>query len=223
MSRRPATARPACPVRSSQGCLALRQALRHQLREEILALPVPAFDRLIARLLQACGYQGVQVLGEAQSGGDLVACTSSGLSSTLTLVQAKQYVAPVSRRFVDELRGAMLRRGASQGLLLTTSAFYSPARTAAETACPLPVRLVEGEELLDLLLGHGLGVRPTPGGSLALDRGFFDRLMEEGCPGQAGQATPASSLSLKPCAMCGGHSEGDSEARSPFVPACPCR
>jgi restriction endonuclease Mrr len=172
----------------------VREQLRQQLLEQLLTLPVPAFGHLIAHLLRACGYEEVQVLagmsGGTQAGADLSASTSSGLSRSVTLVQAKQYRAPVSRRFVDELRGAMLRTGASQGLLLTTSTFYLPARRAVWKPCPLPVRLVDGRDLLDLLLKHGLGVTASATGRIKLDRRYFGRLRREHGEGSRPQQRP---------------------------------
>jgi len=176
VSRRPATSLSSGPYLDRlQG----HREVREQLLRELLALPVPAFDRLAARLLLECGYQTVQVLAEARGGADLLASASGGLCPARTLVQAKQYRAPVSRRFVDELRGAMLRHQAQQGLLVTTSTFFGPAYRAADLECALPVRLVDGEELLDLLLAKRLGVRASQGGRLALDREFFAALVQE--------------------------------------------
>ncbi len=173
----------------------LIEATRNRLREQLLQLSPSAFEHLIARLLEACGYGRVQLLnassGElpqslgfgrraAQTGGaDLRALSSNGLSHTMTLVQVKQYRIPVSRRFVDELRGAMLRTGAQQGLLLTTSSFYGPAYTAVhgEGAEGIaPVRLVDGEELLNLLIQHHLGVREIDSVYPQINLDFFDYL-----------------------------------------------
>jgi hypothetical protein len=170
------------------------EQLRQQLLKQLLTLPVPAFEHLIAHLLRACGYEEVQVLagmsGGTQAGADLSASASSGLSRSVTLVQAKQYRTPVSRRFVDELRGAMLRTGAPQGLLLTTSTFYLPARRAVWKPCPLPVRLVDGRELLDLLLKHDLGVTTSATGRIKLDRRYFGRLRREHETGPRPQQRP---------------------------------
>lgn len=153
--------------------------LREQLQEQLQTLPVAAFEHLIAQLLRRSGYAEVQVLGGSQGGADLSASTPSGLSQAVTLVQAKQYRAPVSRRFVDELRGAMLRTGAQQGVLLTTSTFYLPAYRAVWKAGPFPVRLVDGAKLIDLLLTHHLGVMPSARGHLKLDRAYFARIRRE--------------------------------------------
>ncbi len=94
-------------------------------------------------------------------------------------MQAKQYRRPVSRRFVDELRGAALRTGAQQGVLLTTSTFYLPAYRAVWKGCPLPVRLVDGSEMLDLLIAHDLGVITSARGRTKLDRKYFEDLRRE--------------------------------------------
>ncbi len=168
---------------------------RSQLREQLLHLSPSAFEQLIARLLEACGYGRVQLLSASSGelpqslgfarraaltgGADLRALSSNGLSRVMTLVQVKQYRTPVSRRFVDELRGAMLRTGAQQGLLLTTSSFYGPAYTAVhgEGAEGIaPVRLVDGEELLNLLLKHRLGVQEDDSVHPQVDFDLFERL-----------------------------------------------
>ncbi len=202
MSRRPATS---LSSRSYLQRLQAQEEVRVLLRQELLALPVPAFDRLVARLLLGCGYQTAQVLDEAQGGADLLASASGGLGSTRTLVQAKQYRAPVSRRFVDELRGAMLRHQAQQGLLVTTSTFFGPAYRAAELECALPVRLVDREEMLDLLLAQRLGVRASHAGRLTLDREFFAALVENppAEPVRVAHAEPSSGAACAN-ALCGG-------------------
>ena len=62
------------------------------------------------------------------------ALARTGVTAARIILQAKQYRRPVSRRFVDELRGTLLRLDARQGLLISTSTFSSVARLAAETA-----------------------------------------------------------------------------------------
>jgi hypothetical protein len=131
-----------------------------QLREQLLALPFPDFARCLARLLGRLGYEETRLMGvtegrgrNAYGGFDLQATSRHGLSRSLLLAQVKQYRRPVPRSFVDELRGAMLRLGAQQGILLTTATFSPAAREAAASAQhALPIRLVEGDELIRLLL-----------------------------------------------------------------------
>ena len=147
-----------------------KQRVREKLLEVLVMLNVSQFERCIAHLLHALEYDDVTIMrspdikrhshkGRNTHGGfDLAACSSS-FSSCLTLIQVKQYQRPVSRRFVDELRGAMLRQDAQQGLLITTSTFPVNAQISAQENQLLPIRLINGEQLVDLLFQHHLGVR----------------------------------------------------------------
>lgn len=98
---------------------------------------------------------------------------SGSLSSRRVIAQIKQYDAlAVHQRSVDELRGTGLRVGAAEALLITTSAFSRVVRKSA--AAPLsdgspvapvrlmdfaPVRLMDGDELIALLIRYHLGVK----------------------------------------------------------------
>jgi hypothetical protein len=64
---------------------------------------------------------------------------------------------------VDELRGTMLRLGAQQGLLVTTSTFAPATREAVSAAQhALPIRLIDGRELCALLARHGVEIGGYP-------------------------------------------------------------
>lgn len=165
-----------------------RSALDHKIREHIQGLTVVAYEQLIAQLLQSLGYSTIAVLrasnrqrrsrkGRNSHGGvDITARKSGGLSEDLILVQVKQYNRPVPRRFVDELRGAMLRQEARHGLLITTSTFSPVAYKAAHDDHIVPVHLLNGTGLIRLLIWHGLGVKRTRRGKLRFDRQFFQQL-----------------------------------------------
>jgi hypothetical protein len=133
-------------------------------RERLLALSFPEFARCIARLLERMGYRDVRLMGTTQGrnahgGLDLSATLPNDLTQALVAAQVKQYRGPVPRVCVDELRGTMLRLGAQQGLLVTTSSFAPAAREAASAAqFSLPVRLMDGGELAALLALHGVEI-----------------------------------------------------------------
>lgn len=177
----------------------------------IEGLSYGAFCLLLRRLLHRSGYSSVHPLGRLfrpdgaadgppppgdgfdpyrfnprHGGLDLAALSHTDLATSLTLVQAKQYKGPVPRRFVDELRGAMHRLGADQGLLVTTSHFSALARDAASQSHLRPVRLVDGPRLAALLSTRGLGV--TGPDRREPDAGYFEELEERarrlGWPGR---------------------------------------
>ena len=159
-----------------------------RLRAQLLNLSVGSYERLIAQVLRSVGYENVRVLrrpcasrhshkGRNRHGGfDLTALVSTEFSTQPVLVQVKQYQRPISRRFVDELRGALLRTQARQGLLITTSIFAPRAREAAREDHIGPIHLIDGAELGELLVRYRLGVGENRRGKLYLRKRFFRRL-----------------------------------------------
>ena len=149
-----------------------------QLRQRLLALDYPSFARCACKLLEALGYEEARLArrkmwkGYNRPGGggyDLEAVLPGGLMPRRVLIQLKQYDAPsIRQRNVDELRGACLRMGGAEALLITTSSFSrvvkasqaSGSQGVAEPENPqlVPVRLIDGQELLGLLIRCRLGV-----------------------------------------------------------------
>ena len=167
--------------------------LRQELRRTLLALPYRAFLQVGLHLLQTQGYSSVRPAGRSlwkghnRAGGwDAEAEVSGNPFGTLRcLVQAKQFDAlPVQQRSVDELRGTCLRAGAQQGLLLTLSTFSPVAQKAAEAQTTLPVRLVDGEALLTLLLDNHIGVVQNSQGRWHLNAFYFGLLRDKFGPQQ---------------------------------------
>ncbi len=76
----------------------------------------------------------------------------------------------------------MLRQGAQQGLLITTSTFPANARMSAQENALLPILLIDGEHLLDLFFRYSVGVKCKRGkhGLLwRIDGKFFHDLLPE--------------------------------------------
>ena len=159
-----------------------------KLQAQLLDLSIQGYEQLIAQVLRAVGYENVRILrdprpsrrshkGRNRHGGfDITALVSTEFNTQPVLVQVKQYERPISRRFVDELRGALLRTQARQGLLITTSTFAPRARQAASEDHIGPIHLIDGSGLHDLLVRHRLGVGENKRGKLYLQKRFFRRL-----------------------------------------------
>jgi len=158
-------------------------ALRRRLRERLLSLGYPAFEETVRELLLRMGYTDVRGAGRRfrrgrtlRGGMDLSATAETGVTRARLLLQAKQYERPVPRRFVDELSGACRRQGAWGGVLVATSRFSRAARLAASQGPSPRIRLLDGDELLSLLISYRIGLREDPAGRLALDTSYFDGL-----------------------------------------------
>lgn len=153
--------RPATGVNEPESRNVSQALLAH-----IQALSFQGYLYFLCALLQAMGYRDIEVKrrhwrGRTTRGGrDIEMSVTVGATRTRLLVQAKHYARPVQRRFVDELRGAMLRDGAQHGILITTSTFPRGAYAAAASKVA-PIRLIDGHELVKLCFRYRIGVRPS--------------------------------------------------------------
>ncbi|MBV9469366.1 MAG: metal-dependent hydrolase [Abitibacteriaceae bacterium] len=187
---KPTVPLPIIPVPSTPDlqATAANTRLQREVQQQLLRLSFPAFATLVQEVLKRSGYERVVVAGRLSPQGrilhggcDLKAYTRTDLETVVTAVQLKQYQEPVGRRFLDELRGAMLRLGAEQGLLITTSTFSPAVRKIARESEVAPVRLVDGSELTGLIIQHRLGLREQAG-RWRLDGSYFKELEQSACP-----------------------------------------
>lgn len=201
------------------------EPIRMLLRRRLLALDYHAFAQCLCLLLGKIGYEDAHLAGRKgwkgrnrDGGYDIAASLPAGVGSRKVIVQAKQFDAlPVFQRSVDELRGTCLRAGAAEALLITTSTFSSVVRQNTLQNAPqvAPVRLLDGEELLNLLLRHRIGVWEEPGATanepqrLGIDHAFFDELARPrtentGAENTRRGAKTRRSAESSPCPLCSG-------------------
>ncbi len=176
--------------------------LRHELRRRLLALPYRAFLQVAVHLLKEQGYTAARPTGRDQwkgrntaGGWDAEADFQAGALGTLRCIaQVKQFdTLVVAQRQVDELRGTCLRAGAHQAVLITLSTFSPPARKAAQANTSIaPVRLIDGNELLDMLVDTKLCLRRTQRGAWTLDEDYFARLKETSAKETSAKGTAVS-------------------------------
>ncbi len=74
-------------------------------------------------------------------------------------VQAKRWKQNVQRDIVQQVRGSLGTH--DQGLIITTSDYSSGAKEEAKRANAVPVALMNGEQLVALLVEHSIGVHHT--------------------------------------------------------------
>ena len=171
----------------------MNEQITQTLREELFSLSFHAYEECLRQLLVSLGYADVKLMGcragtrkTTHGGLDVQAYTEVGLTRLSIVAQVKQYREPVPRRFVDELRGAMLRAGAGQGILITTSTFSQAAKKAVAVDRTAPIRLIEGEELVSLLIQNRICAMTDSENGFTIDISAFERLRER-FPGQARQ------------------------------------
>lgn len=133
--------------------------VRQELHDRIRKLSASDFEQLARTLLISMGFQAVEVSGGSGDGGidvrgDMV---TGDVIRTRMAVQVKHWKKTVEPAVVREVRGSLGTH--EQGLIITSSTFSKSARQEAERANATPVGLMDGEQLVKLLIEHEIGVR----------------------------------------------------------------
>lgn len=130
--------------------------------EQVLELDAKEFEVLVGHLLTALGFEGSEVTGKTGDGG--VDATGelnvAGLAKVKVFVQAKRYQlnAKVPASTVRQLRQAIPFGG--QGAFITTADYQGAAtEVALEHGFPR-IGLINGRQLVDLLIEHWGDIPP---------------------------------------------------------------
>ena len=132
---------------------------RKELLKLIREMPPGDFEDTIGRLLASIGFEEVEVTCRSKDGGIDVRGTLvvGGVIKTRLAVQVKRWRQNIQSPVVQQVRGSL---GAhEQGLIITTSDFSKGAREEAERSDTTPVGLMNGEQLVELLVENNIGVR----------------------------------------------------------------
>ena len=135
------------------------EEVKSQLRQRLAELDPKLFEELIGELLAAVGYEDVEVTRYVRDGGIDVRATLTvgGLTKVPTAIQVKRWAKNVSSRTVRELRGALGPH--ERGLIITLSGFTRDAVADASAETRVPISLLNGDHLLDLLMEKEIGVK----------------------------------------------------------------
>jgi restriction system protein len=124
-------------------------------RANLALLTYEQFEHLIRQLFESMGYQARTTQRSHDGGVDVYAWRPDAVLGGIAIIQAKRYRRPIGRGPVHELYGLVIDKGASKGILVTTSRFTSGAEEAARGK---PIELYDGSYLRGLLQRH-MGLR----------------------------------------------------------------
>jgi restriction system protein len=146
----------------------------HVVLEQVLGLDDKEFEILVGHLLTALGFEGSEVIGKTGDGG--VDATGelnvANLAKVKVFVQAKRYKlgSRINGNTVKQLRQAIPFGG--QGAFITTADYqHSAADIALEPGFPR-IGLVNGRQLVDLLVEHWSDIPPAFQDRLGLKPGL---------------------------------------------------
>lgn len=140
----------------------LRATLASDLLERVTEQSPEFFEDVVLDVLQAMGYGGsrddaAERLGRSGDEGVDGVIREDTLGLDLIYVQAKKWANPVGRPEIQRFVGALHGQRASKGVFITTSSFSREAVTYADGVSPRVI-LVDGPELAELMIDHGVGV-----------------------------------------------------------------
>ncbi len=164
----------------SQRVEAINQKTRKELKALLHKMPPDRFEDLIGELLIALGFEEstVEITNYSNDGGIDVRgiLNAGGITEIVAAVQVKRWKKNVQARTVRTVRGSITTQ--EQGIIITTSGFSKGARVEANALGKVPISLVGGEQLLDLLFEHAIGVDKEEHTVYALDEEWWGELIE---------------------------------------------
>lgn len=145
--------------------------------EVVKAISPDAFERLCQRLLRESGFTDVKVEGKSGDGGidGRGIYKMNGLISTRVLFQSKRYKGSISSQQIREFKGTMSGR-AEKGIFITTGTFTREAKKEATRDGSVPIDLVDGQDIAELLKNLRLGLNVKTVEEIEVNKDWFNSL-----------------------------------------------
>lgn len=147
------------------------QKIRKKILKRLLMLSPNEFEELIAQLLAEIGFESIEVTKHSGDGGiDVRGVLQIGDVIRIRMaVQAKKWNQKhrVQSPIIQQVRGSLGVH--EQGLIITTSDFSKGAIQEASLSNKTPVALMNGEQLVALLVENNIGIRKNTHELIELD------------------------------------------------------
>lgn len=131
--------------------------VRKELQKRLLDMEWDAFEKLVARFLAEIGFE-IEVTDRIDGGVDVRGTlVVAGVIRIQLAVQVKKWKRNVQAPTVNQLRGSLGVH--EQGLIITTWGFSTGAREAAVRQNAVPVALMDGEQMVALLVDNEIGIK----------------------------------------------------------------
>lgn len=133
------------------------------------------FERLAQRILRSCGFTEVKVTKASGDGGidGTGKLRINGVFSFNVAFQCKRYKGAVGAPEVRDFRGS-LTKATEKAVLITTGTFTKAAREEASNQGKDQIDLIDGEELIDLIVQNKIGVAEEV--IYKIDENFFSNI-----------------------------------------------
>lgn len=139
--------------------------LASNLMDEVMKLSPTEFEKLVLKLLLKMGYgsgiDGAGIVTKASGDGGIDGIIKEDqLGFSSIYIQAKQWASgsTVGKPEIQKFAGALMGLKATKGLFITTAKYSAGAREYAEALHGSTIVLVDGDQLMRLMIRYNLGV-----------------------------------------------------------------
>jgi restriction system protein len=157
----------------------IRASVASQLLQRLRDEDPEFLEQTVLKLLHAMGYgsseDDLQHLGGSGDGGVDGVIKQDKFGLDQIYVQAKRYGSNVvGRPHIQNFVGALSGKHATRGVFITTSQFSSDAEEFAKNVPQYRIILIDGEDLVQLMIEHKVGVRVAQTLEIVeIDENFF--------------------------------------------------
>jgi len=158
----------------------VQSQFRKELRTILLKIHPQKFEELIRSLLEQMGFEETEAGPYINDKGVDVRGTlrTNALSEVKVAIQAKRWAHNVGSEVVRNLRGSLKVAESEQGIIISPSDFSASAKHEAAAEGKTPIRLINGEQLIDLLIQYNLGVNNQTYIIPTLDAEFWSEVID---------------------------------------------
>jgi restriction system protein len=137
-----------------------RELIKNRIIRDLKRLPPAAFEFFAKRLLEVYGFESMRVTSISNDGGvDGCGKLRVGIAHMNVAFQCKRWtVGNVGGPEIDKFRGA-IQGEYEQGIFFTTSGFANGAKEVSIKPGAVPVILIDGPSIADLMIDKGFGVQ----------------------------------------------------------------
>jgi len=166
----------------------IQSQVRKELRKQLLKIPPQKFEELIKILLEEMGFEETETTQYSNDKGVDVrgVLRSNPLSEVKVAIQAKRWGNNVGSNVVRDLRGSLMVADSEQGLIITPSNFTASAKAESQSIGRTPIRLIDGEQLVELLIQYKVGIKLEEYVVPTIDSEYWSEILgvsiEEGTP-----------------------------------------
>lgn len=143
-----------------QGAKRLRQKLKGELRDKLKSGDVEArhFEKIVADVFRKLNYGVISEVGRTSDGGVDIEIKRDGFGLDTIYCQVKKYSdSKITPEQVRGFAGALDTKRAKRGVFVTLSDFTEEAKRAADSMTDKTIKLINGSDLIELMIEHGVG------------------------------------------------------------------